>query len=198
MSKGANGESKSASSASVPCRHFPREHVQEATSVEFHTENLERSRTANAARARTVDTRKVDAGSARKSRVHHTGPSRVQKASSAHVALTLPPPGAPPQSDANSARSENTTALIAVLKNILSTERSSDSGKAARLAAPARAARYVVQHVMTLKMPVFAAREQHSKHLTMIVDSGAEMHWVCPVHKHLMTNKTKLQRRTPI
>ena len=59
--------------------------------------------------------------------------------------------------------------------------------RAARLATLAGSARYVVCQ----KFPVFAARDQ-TKHLSMIVDSGAEVHLVCPAHKHFLTNVTKL------
>ena len=40
------------------------------------------------------------------------------------------------------------------------------------------------------KIRVFTARDQ--THLSMIVDSGAELHLVCPAHKHFLTNMTKL------
>ena len=38
---------------------------------------------------------------------------------------------------------------------------------------------------------MFAARDQ-TKHLSMIVDSGAEVHLVCLAHNHFLTNFTKL------
>ena len=38
---------------------------------------------------------------------------------------------------------------------------------------------------------MFAARDQ-TKHLSMIVDSSAEVNLVCPAHKHFLTNVTKL------
>ena len=49
-----------------------------------------------------------------------------------------------------------------------------------------RSAGYVVRQ----KFPVFAARDQ-TKHLSVIVDSGAEVHLVCLAHKHFLTNLTK-------
>ena len=41
------------------------------------------------------------------------------------------------------------------------------------------------------KFPVIAARDQ-SKHLSMIVDSGAEVHLVCPAHKHFLDKRDKV------
>ena len=65
---------------------LPTEHVQEATSVDFHAQNPERSQAAKAARARTLETIKIDARSAGKSRVHHTGPGRVLRQHDRNVA----------------------------------------------------------------------------------------------------------------
>ena len=45
--------------------------------------------------------------------------------------------------------------------------------------------------VVRQQYPVFAARDQ-TKHLSMVVDFGAEEHLVCPAHKHFMKNGTKL------
>ena len=42
------------------------------------------------------------------------------------------------------------------------------------------------------KFTVFASRDQ-TKHLCMTVDSSAEVHLVCPAHKHFSTNVTKLR-----
>ena len=42
-----------------------------------------------------------------------------------------------------------------------------------------------------VKKHVFAARDQ-TKHLSMVVDSGVEVHLVCPAHKHLLRKLTKL------
>ena len=61
-----------------------------------------------------------------------------------------------------SANSESVTALAAVLRDVLSQVGSPDSGRAARLAALARSAGYVVRQ----KFPVFAARDQ-TKQLSM-------------------------------
>ena len=78
-------------------------------------------------------------------------------------------------------------ALAAILRHVLSPGGSAESARAARLATLARSAGYVVRQ----KFPVFAARDQ-TKHLSMIVDSGAEVHLVCLAHKHFLTNLTKL------
>ena len=78
-------------------------------------------------------------------------------------------------------------ALAAILRDVLSPGGSSESPRAARLATLARSAGNVVRE----KFFVFAARDQ-TKHLSMIVDSGAEVHLVCPAHKHFLTNVTKL------
>ena len=87
----------------------------------------------------------------------------------------------------NSANSESVAALAAVLSDVLSPVGSPDSGRAAGLAALARSAENVVRQ----KFPVFAARDQ-TKQLSMVVDSGAEVHLVCPAHKHFMKNLSKL------
>ena len=87
----------------------------------------------------------------------------------------------------SSANSESVAALAAVLRDVLSPVGSPDSGRAARLATLARSAGYVVRQ----KFPVFAARDQN-KQLSMVVDSGAEVHLVCPAHKHFMNNLSKL------
>ena len=70
---------------------------------------------------------------------------------------------------------------------MLSPVGSPDSGRAARLAALARSAGYVVRQ----KFPVFAARGQ-TKQLSMVVDSGADVHLVRPAHKHFTKNLSKL------
>ena len=77
----------------------------------------------------------------------------------------------------NSANSESVAALAAVLSDVLSPVGSPDCGRAAGLAALARSAGYVVRQ----KFPVFAARDQN-KQLSMVVNSGAEVHLVCPAH----------------
>ena len=78
-------------------------------------------------------------------------------------------------------------ALAAILREVLSPGGSSESARATRLATLGRCAGCVVRQ----KFPVFGARAQ-TKHLSMVVDSGAEVHLVCPAHKHLMKNVTKL------
>ena len=78
-------------------------------------------------------------------------------------------------------------ALAAILRDVLFPGGSSESAGEARLATLARAAGYVVRQ----KFPVFAARDQ-TKHLSMIVDSSAEVHAESPAHKHFLTNVTKL------
>ena len=87
----------------------------------------------------------------------------------------------------NSAKTERETALAAVLRDVLSPVGSPDSGRAARLAALARSAGYVVRH----QFPIFAARDQ-TKQLSMVGDSGAEVPLVCPAQKHFMKNLSKL------
>ena len=87
----------------------------------------------------------------------------------------------------SSANSENVVALAAILRDVLSPGRFSESARAARLATLARSAGCVVLQ----KFPVFAVRNQ-TKYLSMILDSGAEEHLVCPAHKHFLTNVTKL------
>ena len=86
----------------------------------------------------------------------------------------------------NSANSENVVALAAILRD-LSPGGSSESARATRLATLARSAGCVVRQ----KFLVFVARDE-TKHLSMVVDSGAEVHLVCPAHKHLMKNVTKM------
>ena len=71
-------------------------------------------------------------------------------------------------------------ALTAILRGVLSPGGSSESARATRLATLARSAGYVVRQ----NFPVFAARDQ-TKHLSMVVDSGAEVHLVSTGHKHL-------------
>ena len=83
----------------------------------------------------------------------------------------------------NSVNSENASALAAILVVVLSPGGSSDSGRAARLAALARSAGYVVRR----KFRVFAANDQ-TKHLSMVVDSGL----VSLAQKLFMQNMTKL------
>ena len=61
---------------------------------------------------------------------------------------------------------------------------SSQSAQATRLATLARSAGYVVRQ----KFHVFAARDQ-TKHLSLVVDSGAEMHLLCLAHKHFMNKR---------
>ena len=87
----------------------------------------------------------------------------------------------------SSANSENVVALAAILRDVLSPGGSSESARAARLATLAMSAGYVDRQ----KFHVFAAPDQ-TKHLSMIVDSGAEVRLVCPAHKHFLTNMTKL------
>ena len=79
-------------------------------------------------------------------------------------------------------------ALAAILRDVLSPGGSSESARATRLATLARSAGYVVRQ----KFRVFAARDQ-TKHLSMVLDSGAEVHLVCLAHKHLMENVTKAE-----
>ena len=87
----------------------------------------------------------------------------------------------------NSANSENVVALAAISRGVFFPGGSSESARATRLATLARSAGYVVcQNFL-----VFAARDQ-TKHLSMVVDSCAELHLVCPDHKHFMMNVTKL------
>ena len=115
--------------------------------------------------------------------------------SSAQVALTSTPVSSPPEVAPlglstlvnSSANSENVVALAAILRDVLSPGGSSESARAARLATFARSVGYVVRQ----QYLVFAARDQ-TKHLYMIVDSGAEVQLVCPAHKHFLTNVTKL------
>ena len=90
----------------------------------------------------------------------------------------------------NSADSEDTSALAAILRDALSLGGSSDSGRTARLAALARSAGYVVRQ----KFLVFVARDQN-KHLSMVGDSGAEVHLVCPAHKQFIKNVGKCSIR---
>ena len=65
-----------------------------------------------------------------------------------------------------------------------------DSGKL-YCAFERKVAGWAVMDADTRLNPVFAARDQ-TKRLSMIVDSGAEVHLVCPAHKHFLTNVTKL------
>ena len=55
--------------------------------------------------------------------------------------------------------------------------------RATRPATLARSAGYVVRQ----KCPVITAGDQ-TKHLSVVVESGAEVHLVCPAHKHFMKN----------
>ena len=164
--KSAKDEDKGAHSASVFCRRLAKGARARGDKCSV-SRNLEQSR---AARARTLETRKIDGTS----RVHHTVPGLPW------LALRQP--------NATSASSDIATAWVAMLKNLLSPERSSDSGKVARLVAVAGAAGHAVRHLITLRMSLFAAREQHSKHLTVMFVSGAEIHLVCPAHKHLISS----------
>ena len=77
---------------------------------------------------------------------------------------------------------QDVAALAAILRDVLSPGGSSESARATRSSAG-----YVVRQ----KCPVFAARDQ-TKHLFMVVASGAQMHLVCPAHKHLLRKVTKL------
>ena len=81
--------------------------------------------------------------------------------------------------------SENQVTLAAMLRDALSPGGSSESARAARRATLARSAEDVVRP----KFPVFAACDQ-IRHVSMIVDSGAEAHVVCPALKHFLTNVT--------
>ena len=111
---------------------------------------------------------------------------------SAQVVLTSPPPSsasetAPPGLPVpvnSSANSEKVFALAAILRDVLSPAGFSGSGWAARLATLARSAGDVVRQ----KFPVFAARDQ-TKHVSMVVDSSAEVHLVCAAHKHFMNKR---------
>ena len=114
-----------------------------------------------------------------------------QVAVSTQVVLKSPPPSsasetAPPGLPV-SVNSENVSALAAIVTEVLSPVGSSDSGRTARLTTVARSARYVVRQ----KFPVFAARDQ-TKHLSMVVDSSAEMRVVCPAHKHFMKKRDEI------
>ena len=88
----------------------------------------------------------------------------------------------------NSANSESVSALAAVLRDVLSPVESPDSGRAARLAALAKSAGYVVRQ----KFPVFAARDQTK------IDSGAEVHLVFPAHKHFMMARPRYVLLQPL
>ena len=68
--------------------------------------------------------------------------------------------------------SENVVALAAILRNVLSPGGSSEFARATRLATLARSAGYVLRQ--------------------KFMDFGAEVHLVCPAHKHLLRNVTKL------
>ena len=115
--------------------------------------------------------------------------------SSAQVVLTSHPVSspsevAPPDLSApvnNSANLENVAALAAILRDVLSPGGSSESARATRRATLAKSAGYVVRH----KFPVFVARDQ-TKHLSMVVDSGAVVHLVCPARKDFLRNVTEL------
>ena len=86
----------------------------------------------------------------------------------------------------SSAHSEIVVALAAILRDVLSPSGSSESlqQRDSRLS-PDELDMWFV------KNSVFAARDQ-TKHLSMIVDSGAEVHLVCPAPKHFLTNVTQL------
>ena len=119
--------------------------------------------------------------------------AKWNSSSSAHAVLTSTPvlsstETAPPGLSTlanNSVNSDNVLALAAMLKDVLFLS-GSEPAQAPRLATLARSAGYVVCQ----KFPVFAACDQ-SRHVSMIVDSGAEVHLVCPAQKHLLTNVTK-------
>ena len=114
--------------------------------------------------------------------------------SSAQAVLTSTPVSSPPQVAPpglstpvnSSANSENVTALEAILRDVLSPSGSSESarGRDSRLSPG-------LLDTWFVKKSVFAARDQ-TKHLSMIVDSGEEVHLVCPAHQHFLTNVTKL------
>ena len=63
---------------------------------------------------------------------------------------------------------------------------SSESARATKLATLTKSAAYVAR-----KFSVLAARDQ-TKHLPKVVDSGAEVHLVCPAQKQFLKNVTKL------
>ena len=191
--KGAKGDHKCAYSATIPCKHYAKGTCARGDKCRFSDRRPDKSsgkggkgKKANNERDRCKKCRKI------------TNPPHWAKscpeAVSASAAMTPAPSSSseatPPGLSVpvnNSANSESVTALAAVLRDVLSPVGSPDSGRAARLAALARSSGYVVRH----KFPVFAAREQ-TKQLSMVVDSGAEVHWVCPAHKHFMQNLSKL------
>ena len=82
MPKGAKGESKSAYSASVPCKLFYQGSQFKRRQVQIFAQTIwSKVGWQSAAKARTLETRKIDARRARKSRTHHTEPGRARKQS---------------------------------------------------------------------------------------------------------------------
>ena len=143
------------------------------TSADSHTKDELRNPAARAPKARKRTTREVGAST----NPSHWAKSCQEASSSAQIVLTSLPVSSSSEVGTawtlcpvnNSANSENVVDLAAILRDVLSPGGSSESARATRLATLARSAGYVVR----VKYPVFAARDQ-TKHLSIVVDSGAE------------------------
>ena len=191
--KGAKGDHKGAYSATIRCKHCAKGTCARGDKCRFSHKGSDKSsckggegKKANNERDRCKKCGKI-------MNSPHWAKS-CPEAVSGQVAMTPAPSSSseatPPGLSVpvnNSANSESVAALAAVLRDVLSPVGSPDSGRAARLATLARSAGYVVQQTF----PVFAARDQ-TKQLSMVVDSGAEVHLVCSAHKQFMKNLSKL------
>ena len=160
--------------------------------VDFHMESPERCQAKMG---------NFDARGAGKPRVHHTGPGRVQRQLQHKVALTLCssstttetlPPGVPSlasrQSHANGTSSESATALAAIMKGDLVAR------KIFRFWYGSAACRaWQSSSVCGLAQDDNVENATVRSTTTAIVDSGVEIHVVCPAHRHLMTHVTQQQ-----
>ena len=166
----------------------------EGTSADSHTKVWIPSPAARATKARSRTVGEIGARSVGKIKNPPLWAKSCPEnsSSSAQAVLTSTPVSSQPEVAPlglstpvnSSANWENVVALAAILRDVLSPGGSPESARAARLA---RSAGYVVRQ----KFPMFAARDQ-TKHLSIIVDSGAEVNLACPAHKHFLTNVTKL------
>ena len=191
--KDPKGDHKGAYSASIPCKHFAKGSCAGRDKCRFSHNSSDpksggkgnKGKKANSERDRCKKCGKI------------TNPPQQKKtcpensSSSAQAVLTSPPVSSPPEvappglsTPVNTiANPEHVVVLATILRDVLSPGGSSES---TRGASPGQLDMWFVKN-----SPVFAARDQ-TKHLSIIVDSSAEVHLVCPAHKHFSTNVTKM------
>ena len=195
--KGARGDHKGAYSATISCEHHAKGTCARGDKCRFSHRSSDSKSGGKGNEGKKSKSEKDRCKKCGKTTnpPHWAKSCPENSSSSAQAVLTSTPVSPPPEVAPpglstpvnNSANSENVVALAAILRDVLFPSGSSESARATRLATLARSAGYVVRQ----RCPVFAALVQ-TKHWSMVVDSGTELHLVCPAHKHFLTNVTKL------